>query len=228
MEVEHAQESAVAGEPQVITGQDVDKPAPVARSITEKATTNAPMLAVTPQVAARQDAGQPEPTAPHELFAGSQCRSYAHNFNEAANRMSPAQASPAASSANDTVPAAASAAPAANANVPAAAPAAPAANTNAPATAAPPTPTGPPNGITAPWVVPVSYNYHLPEADEDGPYYTVVRGNAVGIFASWLREATSPLVTGVLGAIFRTVPTITSGQAHVVTAINNGTTTIIP
>ncbi|KAG9225756.1 hypothetical protein CCMSSC00406_0007766 [Pleurotus cornucopiae] len=210
-------------------------------------------------------------------LSASDARSYAHNFNEAANRISPAQASPAASPANDTVPAAApaantnvpaaapaaspandtvpAAAPAANANVPAAAPAAspandtvpaaapaapaananapaaaappaPAANANAPAAAAPPAPTGPPNGTTAPWVVPVGYNYHLPEADEDGPYYAVVRGNAVGVFAGW--EATSPLVTGVSGAIFRTVPTITSGQARVVTAINNGTAAIIP
>ncbi|KAF9487030.1 hypothetical protein BDN71DRAFT_1594670, partial [Pleurotus eryngii] len=64
-----------------------------------------------------------------------------------------------------------------------------------------PTEDGPPPGSTAPWVVPVGYDYHLPDADEDGPYYAIVRGHAVGVFAGW--EATSPLVTGVSGAIFR-------------------------
>ncbi|KAF7431000.1 hypothetical protein PC9H_006715 [Pleurotus ostreatus] len=92
--------------------------------------------------------------------------------------------------------------------------------------AAPAVGTGPPAGFTTPWVVPIGYAFHLPNPDDEGPFYMITRGREVGIFAGW--DITSPLVTGVPGAVFRAVPSIAAAQTRMVSVIASGASAIIP
>ncbi|EIN09251.1 hypothetical protein PUNSTDRAFT_134414 [Punctularia strigosozonata HHB-11173 SS5] len=58
-----------------------------------------------------------------------------------------------------------------------------------------------------------------------GPWYSVVRGKAVGVFAMW--ETVSPLVTGVSGAIYRRHSSRQAAEQAFETALQAGNVAVI-
>ncbi|KAF9491513.1 hypothetical protein BDN71DRAFT_1510281 [Pleurotus eryngii] len=84
----------------------------------------------------------------------------------------------------------------------------------------------PSSNFTTSWVVPIGYPYNLPSDFEEGPFYVITQGLNVSVFSGW--DTTSPLVTRVSSVIFWSVPSVTTRQARIVAAINNGHTAILP
>ncbi|KAG9226989.1 hypothetical protein CCMSSC00406_0008961 [Pleurotus cornucopiae] len=83
----------------------------------------------------------------------------------------------------------------------------------------------PPPGFVGAWPVSPMYDYAIPDYNEVGPYYVVVRGTEIGVFAGW--DVVSPLVTGVPGAIHRRTATVALGIARMETALEHGSAAVI-
>ncbi|KAK0433183.1 hypothetical protein EV421DRAFT_1910334 [Armillaria borealis] len=66
-------------------------------------------------------------------------------------------------------------------------------------------------------MVPQGYDYHVPHPTRRGPFYMIVCGLDIGIFAGW--EDAAALVIGVSGSVYCKVPNVHVGCARLDAAL---------
>ncbi|PBK72083.1 hypothetical protein ARMSODRAFT_972772 [Armillaria solidipes] len=96
-------------------------------------------------------------------------------------------------------------------------------STDAPASPAP-APAAPASAAVV--SVGANYEYHTPLPGEAGPFYVVSRGREVGVFAGW--EDTSPLITGVSGAVYCSASSYIDAITRIENALHRGNCAILP